>query len=53
MQELPKGLKALVAMCCITVVGAVAIYKGYDTGLLTIIVAAIAGLGGFAVGKKA
>ena len=48
-----KTVKALVAMACITVLEAIAMYLGVNGTLLAGVVAALAGLGGYAIGKMA
>jgi len=47
-----KALYGLVAIVMIGLIGMEAIEAGIDTGVLTTIVAAIAGISGFTVGRK-
>ena len=47
-----KALKPITAMICITVIEAFAIYSNIDGVLLSVIVATLAGLGGFTAGRK-
>jgi len=47
-----KALYGLVAIIMIGLIGMEAIEAGIDTGLLTTIVAIIAGISGFTVGRK-
>ena len=42
-----------VAICCLTVLGSIALMKGIGSGLLTTICATIGGLVGFKAGKVA
>jgi len=47
-----KALYGLIAIVMIGLIGMEAIEAGIDTGVLTTIVAAIAGISGFTVGRK-
>lgn len=47
-----ETIKALVAMGCITVLEAVALLQGINGALLSLGLAALAGLGGYALGKR-
>ena len=47
-----KTTQAIVAMVCITVIEIFAIYNKIDGTILSAVIAAIAGLGGYIVGKK-
>jgi len=47
-----KALYGLIAIIMIGLIGMEAIEAGIDTGVLTTIVAAIAGISGFTVGRK-
>jgi len=47
-----KALYGLAAIIIIGLIGMEAIKAGIDTGLLTTIVAAIAGISGFTIGRK-
>jgi len=52
---IPKIIKALYGLAAIIIIGLIgmeAIKAGIDTGLLTTIVAAIAGISGFTIGRK-
>ena len=51
MKNHPLLTKEIVAILCITAIGITALLKGLDSGLLTAIVTALAGLGGFMIGK--
>ena len=44
--------KTIIAIIAITLLEAFAIWKGIDGALLSIVIAAIAGLGGYAVASK-
>jgi len=46
-------IKSIVALGCITALESLALYLGIDGQALSIVVAALAGLGGYALGKKA
>jgi hypothetical protein len=43
--------EAIAAMFCITVLEAIALFKGIDGTFLTMVIAVIAGLGGFYIGR--
>jgi CDP-diglyceride synthetase len=43
--------EAIAAMICITILEAIALYKGIDGTFLTMVIAVIAGLGGFYIGR--
>lgn len=45
-------IKALAAMGCITILEAVALVNGINGTLLSLGLAALAGLGGYALGKR-
>jgi len=47
-----KALYGLVAIIMIGLIGVEAIKAGIDTGVLTTVVAAIAGISGFTVGRR-
>lgn len=47
-----KAVKACVAMGCLTALEAVALIKNVDGALFAVIIAAIAGIGGFTIGRK-
>jgi hypothetical protein len=50
--EMAKSkVEAIAAMFCITVLEAIALYKGIDGTFLTMVIAVIAGLGGFYIGR--
>ena len=51
-EKMIKALKPICAMICITVVEAYAISVNMNGVMLSIIVAAIAGLGGFTAGRR-
>ena len=44
-------VEAIAAMFCITVLESIALYKGIDGAFLTMVIAVIAGLGGFYIGR--
>lgn len=44
-------LKSLFAMGCITVLEIYALHKGIDGSILSVVVAALAGLGGYEIAK--
>jgi len=48
----PKALVACVAIVCIALLGAVAIYRGIDTGGLTVTVGAIGTIAGWVIRGK-
>jgi len=48
----PRAFVACVAIVCIALLGAVAIYKGIDTGVLTITVGAIGTIAGWVIRGK-
>jgi len=47
-----ESIKAIVAMGCITALEAVALIQGINGTLLSLGLAALAGLGGYALGKR-
>jgi len=47
-----KALYGIVGIICLTYIGSTAIAASIDTGVLTTIVAAIAGICGFVIGRK-
>lgn len=47
-----ETVKVIVATLCITALEAIALILGIDGAMLTIVVAALAGLGGYEVAKK-
>ncbi len=47
-----RTIQVLVSICCVTLLEAVAILKGVDGAYFGAVIAAISGLGGFAVGEK-
>ena len=47
-----ESIKALVAMGCITILEAIALLQGINGTLLSLGLAALAGLGGYALGKR-
>ena len=51
MKNHPIFAKATIAIFCITALATTAIIKGLDSGLLVASITAIAGLGGFIIGK--
>jgi hypothetical protein len=44
-------VEAIAAMFCITVLESIALYKGIDGAFLTMVIAVIASLGGFYIGR--
>ena len=44
--------KTIIAIMAITLLEAFAIWKGIDGAILSVVIAALAGLGGYAVGSK-
>lgn len=47
-----KACHPIVAMICLAIVGSTALYLGIDGTFLAAMVAVMAGLGGYTVGKK-
>ena len=47
-----ESIKALAAMGCITTLSAIALLQGINGTLLSLGLAALAGLGGYALGKR-
>ncbi len=47
-----ETIKAMTAMGCITILSAIAIAQGINGTLLSLCLAALAGLGGYALGKR-
>ena len=48
----PGTIKALAAMACITAIELFAIYSKMNGTVLAAVIGALAGLGGYALGKK-
>ena len=51
MNHHPIFSKAIIAILCITILGTAAILKGLNSGILIASITAIAGLGGYIIGK--
>jgi hypothetical protein len=52
--EMAKSkVEAIAAMLCITILESIALCKGIDGAFLTMVIAVIAGLGGFYIGRAA
>jgi len=51
-QMVKYRLEAIMAMICITVLEAIALWKGIDGMFLSTVIAIIAGLGGFWIGRS-
>jgi len=51
-EKIVRALKPIAAMVCISVVEVFAIMNGINGALLSIIVASLAGLGGYSLGRK-
>lgn len=47
-----KTIKACFAIGCLTVIESIALLKGVDGALFAVVIAAIAGLGGYTIGRK-
>ena len=46
-------VKSIVAMACLTTLEMTALIMGVDGAVFAVVVAAVAGLGGYTIGKKA
>jgi len=53
MVNVERLIKSVVAISCLTALEMTALIMGIDGTALSVVVAAIAGLGGYAIGKKA